>query len=165
VYHRIFSKNSLSTSQILQQRRIAEILSTLDEAIEQTEALIAKMQQVKAGLMHDLFTCVTPDGRLRPTREQAPELYKESPLGWIPKGWDASTLGEACEWFSGGTPSRAKEEWWNGDFPWLTPKGLSRNKYHIWHLIFRPSLTVPQSPNPQRSPATSAVWLNQHSQI
>jgi type I restriction enzyme S subunit len=71
------------------QRRIAEILSTLDEAIEQTEALVAKMQQVKAGLMHDLFTRgVTPDGRLRPTREQAPELYKESPLGWIPKDWE-----------------------------------------------------------------------------
>lgn len=71
------------------QRRIAEILSTLDEAIEQTEALIAKMQQVKAGLMHDLFTRgVTPDGRLRPTREQAPELYKESPLGWIPREWE-----------------------------------------------------------------------------
>ena len=78
-----------------QQRRIAEILSTLDEAIEQTEALIAKMQQVKAGLMHDLFTRgVTPDGHLRPTREEAPELYKESPLGWIPKEWEVKRLGE-----------------------------------------------------------------------
>jgi type I restriction enzyme S subunit len=79
-----------------QQRRIAEILSTLDEAIEQTEALIAKMQQVKAGLMHDLFTRgVTPDGRLRPTREQAPELFKESPLGWIPKEWEVALISEA----------------------------------------------------------------------
>lgn len=80
-----------------QQRRIAEILSTLDEAIEQTEALIAKMQQVKAGLMHDLFTRgVIPDGRLRPTREQAPELYKESPLGWIPKEWEVRSCAEIC---------------------------------------------------------------------
>lgn len=76
-----------------QQKKIAEILSTLDEAIEQTEALIAKMQQVKAGLMHDLFTRgVTPDGRLRPTRKQAPELYKDSPLGWIPKEWEVKPL-------------------------------------------------------------------------
>ncbi|MBK8025194.1 MAG: restriction endonuclease subunit S [Chloroflexi bacterium] len=50
-----------------EQRRIAEILSTLDEAIEQAEALIAKHQQIKAGLMHDLFTRgVTSDGHLRP---------------------------------------------------------------------------------------------------
>ncbi len=75
------------------QTRIAEILSTVDEAIEQTEALIAKTQQIKAGLMHDLFTRgVTADGQLRPPREEAPQLYKESPLGWIPKEWDVRPL-------------------------------------------------------------------------
>ena len=77
------------------QQRIAEILSTVDEAIEQTEALIAKTQQIKAGLMHDLFTRgVTPDGHLRPPREEAPELYKKSPLGWIPKEWDCEILDD-----------------------------------------------------------------------
>lgn len=86
------------------QRHIAEILSTLDEAIEQTEALIAKMQKVKAGLMHDLFTRgVTPDGRLRPTREQAPELYKESPIGWIPKEWEVVTIEECAAKVPGAT--------------------------------------------------------------
>lgn len=78
----------------VEQDRIAEILSTLDEAIEQTEALIATHQQIKAGLMHDLFTRgVTPDGHLRPTHEQASDLYKESPLGWIPKEWEVQRLG------------------------------------------------------------------------
>ena len=78
-----------------QQWRIAGILSTVDEAIEQTEALIAKTQQIKSGLMHDLFTRgVTADGQLRPPREDAPQLYKESPLGWIPKEWDPATLND-----------------------------------------------------------------------
>lgn len=78
-----------------EQRRIAEILSTVDEAIEQTEALIAKYQQIKAGLMHDLFTRgVTADGRLRPTRAQAPHHYKKSAIGWIPKEWECFTIGE-----------------------------------------------------------------------
>ena len=78
-----------------QQQRIAEILSTVDDAIEHTKALIAKTQQIKAGLMHDLFTRgVTPDGQLRPPREEAPQLYKESPLGWIPKEWDVEELGQ-----------------------------------------------------------------------
>lgn len=77
------------------QRRIAEILSTVDETIEQTEALIEKYKQIKAGLMHDLFTRgVTPDGKLRPTREEAPLLYKESPLGWIPKEWGLKQLDQ-----------------------------------------------------------------------
>ena len=88
-----------------QQRRIAEILSTLDEAIEQTEALIAKQQQIKAGLMHDLFTRgVTPDGHLRPTREQAPDLYKESPLGWIPKEWGVGRLSQYLDPLAGIKP-------------------------------------------------------------
>lgn len=80
------------------RRRIVEILSTLDETIEQTESLIAKHQKIKSGLMHDLFTRgVKPDGHLRPTREQAPELYKESPLGWIPKEWVVKPVSEIFE--------------------------------------------------------------------
>jgi type I restriction enzyme S subunit len=86
------------------QQRIAEILSTIDEAIEQTEALIGKTQQIKAGLMHDLFTRgVTPDGQLRPPREEAPQLYKESPLGWIPKEWEVTTLGTCSEFVTSGS--------------------------------------------------------------
>lgn len=92
------ASTSVPLAPLAQQRRIAEILSTLDAAIEQTEALIAKHQQIKAGLMHDLFTRgVTPGGHLRPTREQAPDLYKESPLGWIPKEWEIVFIADAFE--------------------------------------------------------------------
>lgn len=90
-----------------EQLRLAEILVAIDEAIAQTEALIAKTQQIKAGLMHDLFTRgVMPDGQLRPPREEAPKLYKESPLGWIPKEWECEVLDEllaksACPMRSG----------------------------------------------------------------
>ncbi|WP_179105672.1 restriction endonuclease subunit S [Vreelandella utahensis] len=77
------------------QRKIARILQTIDQAIEKTEALIDKYQQIKAGLMHDLFTRgIGPDGQLRPPREQAPELYQETPIGWIPKEWSLTSLGD-----------------------------------------------------------------------
>lgn len=96
------SRICLNSAKIELQHRIAEILSTLDEAIEATEALIAKHQQIKAGLMHALFTRgVNPDGHLRPTREQAPDLYKESPLGWIPQDWEIASL------FDRGKPGRS----------------------------------------------------------
>jgi type I restriction enzyme S subunit len=39
-----------------EQTHIAEILSTADEAIAHTEALIAKYQRIKTGLMQDLLT-------------------------------------------------------------------------------------------------------------
>jgi type I restriction enzyme, S subunit len=75
------------------QRKITAILSTIDTAIEQTEALIEKYQHIKAGLMHDLFTRgVLPNGQLRPPREQTPELYQETAIGWIPREWKLSRL-------------------------------------------------------------------------
>ena len=75
------------------QRKIAAILTSFDTAIEKTEALIEKHQQIKAGLMRDLFTRgVLPSGQLRPSREQAPELYRETAAGWFPEDWSAETL-------------------------------------------------------------------------
>ncbi|MET0109922.1 MAG: restriction endonuclease subunit S [Candidatus Thiodiazotropha sp.] len=74
---------------LAQQNKISWILQTIDKAIEKTEALIEKYQQIKAGLMHDLFTRgIGADGKLRPPREQAPELYQQTPIGWIPTEWD-----------------------------------------------------------------------------
>ena len=77
------------------QQKIAAILTSIDTAIEKTEALIEKYQQIKAGLMHDLFTRgVLPNGQLRPPREQAPELYQQTAIGWIPKEWELVPLGK-----------------------------------------------------------------------
>jgi type I restriction enzyme, S subunit len=80
---------------MLQQQRIADVLSTVDAAIEHTEALIVKTRKINAGLMHDLFTRgVGADGRLRPPRQEGPHLYKSSPLGWIPKEWHIQPIRE-----------------------------------------------------------------------
>ncbi len=72
-----------------EQRKIAKIISTVDNLIEKTQALIDKYQSIKQGMMHDLFTRgVDESGQLRPSYEEAPHLYKESELGWIPKEWE-----------------------------------------------------------------------------
>ena len=78
-----------------QQRKIARILTTVDNLIEKTESLIAKYQAVKQGMMHDLFTRgVDAHGKLRPPQSEAPELYKQSELGWIPKDWKSCRVDE-----------------------------------------------------------------------
>lgn len=75
------------------QRRIAEVLSSVDNAIEGFEALVAKTRQIKLGLSQDLFARgITPEGRLRPTPGEARHLYKESALGPIPRDWDVRDL-------------------------------------------------------------------------
>ena len=71
-----------------EQRAVAQVLDTLDTTIRQTEAIIEKLKQVKQGLLHDLLTRgIADNGELRPPQSEAPHLYKESALGWIPSQW------------------------------------------------------------------------------
>ena len=77
------------------QSKIAEILDTLDAAIRGTEAVVAKLKAMKQGLLHDLLTRgIDANGDLRPPQPEAPHLYKQTPLGWLPKEWDALPLGD-----------------------------------------------------------------------
>ena len=78
-----------------EQRRIAAILDTLDEAIRRTEQVIEKLKEVKQGLLHDLPTRgIDDNGELRPPPDEAPHLFKDSPLGRIPRGWASRQFGE-----------------------------------------------------------------------
>ncbi|MCK2045887.1 hypothetical protein BTW10_04780 [Chromohalobacter japonicus] len=92
---------------------ISRIFSAIDTQIRHTEAIIAKLQQVKQGLLHDLLTRgIDENGQLRPPRDQAPELYKDSPLGWIPREWG---LGMLKDWLrsnpkNGYSPLEASEK-------------------------------------------------------
>ena len=75
-----------------EQHQIAEILSTVDRAIEQTEAIIAKQQRIKTGLMQDLLTRgIDEHGNIR--SEETHE-FKDSPLGRIPVEWAVNELGQ-----------------------------------------------------------------------
>lgn len=75
-----------------EQEKIAEILSTVDRAIEQTEALIVKQQRIKTGLMQDLLTRgIDEHGNLR---SEKTHKFKDSPLGRIPVEWIDKTLSE-----------------------------------------------------------------------
>ena len=75
-----------------EQTKIAEILSTVDRVIEQTEALIAKQQRIKAGLMQDLLTCgIDEHGNLR---SEETHKFKDSPLGRIPVEWAIKSLND-----------------------------------------------------------------------
>ena len=83
-----------------EQTKIAEVLSTVDQAIEQTEALIAKQQRIKTGLMQDLLTRgIDEHGNLR--SEQTHE-FKDSPLGRIPVEWEMATLNSISEFVTSG---------------------------------------------------------------
>jgi type I restriction enzyme, S subunit len=76
------------------QQRIAAVLDTVDEAIAMTEAVISKLKQMRAGLLHDLLTRgLDEHGQLRDPKAY-PEQFQDSPLGRIPRAWEIRTLNE-----------------------------------------------------------------------
>lgn len=100
---------TLNLPPLVEQIKIAEILDTLDTAIHETEAIIAKLKAVKQGLLHDLLTRgIAANGELRPPQAEAPHLYKLSPLGWIPKEWDVVTLESVSKTVTSGSRDWAR---------------------------------------------------------
>src|SRR5438093_2972668 len=62
-----------------------------------TEAVIAKLKQVRAGLLHDLLTRgLDEHGQLRDPIAH-PEQFQDSPLGHIPREWGVVRVEEAGE--------------------------------------------------------------------
>jgi len=80
-----------------EQIRVAAVLNTVDEAIAKTEALIAKLKQVRAGLLHDLLTRgLDEHGQLRDPVAH-PEQFRDSPLGRVPREWEVLSLESVNE--------------------------------------------------------------------
>jgi len=81
---------------------LGRVLDTLDTTIRQTEVIIEKLKRVKQGLLHDLLTRgIDANGELRPPQCQAPLLYKDSPLGWIPREWRVQPLRDLGNFTNG----------------------------------------------------------------
>jgi len=132
------------------QTKIALILSTCDAVIEKTQSAIAKYKAIKQGMLQDLFTrgIDLKTNKLRPRYQDAPELYKESKLGMIPREWEVEILSSTIEVISGGTPSTHVKEYWNGEIPWLSVDDFNTgNRYaskaakHITQLGLENSAT------------------------
>jgi type I restriction enzyme S subunit len=92
LYQNVFERFEFPIPDKPQQTQIAAVLSTVDRAIAQTEALIAKQQCIKTGLMQDLLTKgIDENGNIR---SEATHRFKDSPLGRIPEEWEISSVEE-----------------------------------------------------------------------
>ena len=93
-----------------EQKKIAAILSSVDAAIEATEAVIEQLQVVKKAMMAELFT----RGILgRHTK------FKMTEIGEVPEEWAVAPIGSLSAVTSGGTPSRDRPDFWGGGIPWV----------------------------------------------
>ena len=101
---------------IPEQKAIAEILSTADEAIQKSDEITAKTELLKKGLMQELLT-----------KGIGHEEFKDTEIGRIPKAWEVKTTMDLFSIETGTTPStRQKDYWIDGVINWITPADMSK---------------------------------------
>lgn len=83
----VFAEIPLLLPPLWEQKKIAAILTAVDEAIEATQAVIDQLQVVKSALMSELLT------RGLPGRHSA---FKETTIGPMPASWGLVTLGSVA---------------------------------------------------------------------
>lgn len=112
LFQRDITKLKIPLISITEQRKIASILSTVDAAIAETDALIAKTEQVKRGLMQELLT--KGIGHME---------FKDTKLGLFPKDWDVKTLSEIPHSYKNGLYK--KEEDYGSGYPCVRMYNIS----------------------------------------
>ena len=85
-----------------EQKRIAEILWAADEVVEKWTKAYRQAESA-----------------LNSTRSQILQELSQTEV--------CVSLKDVGRWVSGGTPSRSRSDFWNGDFPWVSPKDMKQD--------------------------------------
>ena len=105
-----FAQITITIPSLSEQRKIAALLSLIDERIEVQNAIIKEREAPKAALLRRLF-----DRTLR-----FPEFTDE---------WKKVKLGEVAEIIGGGTPSTTTTNYLEGEIVWFNPSEIGKKKY------------------------------------
>ena len=104
---------------IKEQARIAHILSAYDDLIENNRRRIQLLEQAARVLYKEWFL------HLRYPRHEHCTI-----IDGVPEGWERRPLGDCAEFLSGGTPSKARADFWDGSVPWVSSGELTSMRIH-----------------------------------
>lgn len=100
---------------VWEQRRIATILNSVDEAIAKAKTVVERLESLFESMARNLLT-----GGL-PSQYTA---FEDTEIGKIPRSWSLRRLMDCGTLLSGGTPSKDNSEFWSGPIPWISPKDM-----------------------------------------
>ncbi|HQE50052.1 MAG TPA: restriction endonuclease subunit S [Fervidobacterium sp.] len=107
-----------------EQKAIAYVLSTVQEAREKTEKVIEATKELKKSLMKHLFTYGPVS-----LEETSRINLKETEIGEIPTDWEVVKLGEITKAIKGAKPKVLTEDWEKDSIPYLTADYLRSGIY------------------------------------
>jgi type I restriction enzyme S subunit len=99
-----------------EQRRIARVLSMLDDKIDSNRRLVPLIEGIVSAVFKAWFVDFV-----------GVDEFEESEIGQIPQGWNVAPIGDSLTVVGGGTPSTKEPRYWDGGIHcWATPKDLAR---------------------------------------
>ena len=122
---RELSKTSVRRFRVLvpslaEQRKIAAVLTSVDDAIEKTQTVIDQGQTLKRGLMRELLFRGLPGRHMR---------FKTTEIGVIPEAWHLTSLSEVAEIRRGASPRPIRDpKWFSEEGPgWVRIADVTRS--------------------------------------
>lgn len=101
------------------QRHVASILATYDDLIENNRRRMVLLEEAARHLYREWFFRMRFPG------------YEHTPTSkGVPKGWERRPLASCVVFRSGGTPSKARAEYWEGDIPWVSSGEMAETRVH-----------------------------------
>ena len=104
-----------------EQTSIASFLdretSQIDALISEKERLISLLQEYRQALIsHAVTKGLDPKVKMKDSGVEW--------LGEVPNHWSLEKIKHFTKFMGGGTPSRQKIEYWQGEIPWVSPKDM-----------------------------------------
>ena len=100
---------------IEEQKKISELLWSIEDNIQKTEKLIETTEKLKQGLLNELLT--KGIGHTR---------FKDSELWRIPEEWEVKKIKDFCDVNTGTTPSTENQAYWNGSIRWMSSGEINK---------------------------------------
>jgi len=108
-----------------EQKKIAAILSSVDYAIQATQAVIDQTRRVKQGLLQQLLT-----------RGIGHTRFKQTEIGEIPEDWDVKPLETLAKSINNGFVGTAAKHYVNDGIPYLMAKNIRENRIELGQLSY-----------------------------
>ena len=112
-------KFEIPLPQLDDQKRIAHLLGKVEGLIARRKHHLQQLDDLLKSVFLEMFG--------DPVRNE--------------KGWDTVPFHKVGKFISGGTPSKSRDDFWIGDFPWVSPKDMKVSKIgdatdHISDAVF-----------------------------
>lgn len=125
---------------IAEQRRIAEILDSADDAVEVTEAYVGKLKTSQQAILGEVLSRgLDEDGSLR--SDEGTARFEETSLGRIPPDWRILPLGELAEYVNG--YAFKPEDWGDAGLPIIRIQNINGSReFNFFEGPVDPSIVI-----------------------